>query len=117
MTDDASNQIGQHIPRMYRVALRVIADADKAHDVVQEACLKAVAKLATFNGQSTLVTWLHRITANCAKDAIRSEVRKGRARSLMQLQPIRPLTAPSAAEVAENRELSDLAWTLFEQLP
>jgi len=37
MDDRPANQIGLHVPRMYRVAYRLLADADKAHDVVQEA--------------------------------------------------------------------------------
>ena len=72
-------QVGLHVPRMYRVAFRLLADADKAHDAVQEACVKALAGMGRFNGRSALATWLHRITVNCAMDAIRSETRKDNA--------------------------------------
>jgi RNA polymerase sigma-70 factor (ECF subfamily) len=43
---------------------------------VQDACLKALASLGEFNGRATLATWLHRITVNCAKDAMRSQDRR-----------------------------------------
>ena len=43
MDDSQANQVGLHVPRMYRVAYRLLADADKAHDAVQDACVKALA--------------------------------------------------------------------------
>ncbi len=139
MDDSPANQIGLRMPRMYRVAYRLLADADKAHDVVQEACLKALAKIGGFDGRSALATWLHRITVNCAKDAIRSESRAehahqahaeqvlretgGGQRSASlnprhagdEVEAISPFGTP--AELAEKRELTDLAWRLLKALP
>jgi RNA polymerase sigma-70 factor (ECF subfamily) len=40
-------------------------DAD-AEDVTQTVLLQVVRKLATFRGESSLATWLHRITVNAA---------------------------------------------------
>jgi RNA polymerase sigma-70 factor (ECF subfamily) len=132
-------QIGLHVPRMYRVAFRMLADADKAHDAVQDACVKALAGMGRFNGQATLATWLHRITVNCAKDAIRSETRKENAHQAHAKQVLhaagisrRPAPGPhgqaghgveavspagTPAQQAEQRELSNLAWRLLEDLP
>ena len=132
-------QIGLHVPRMYRVAFRLLADADKAHDAVQDACVKALAGTGRFNGQATLATWLHRITVNCAKDAIRSETRKENAHQAHAKQVLhaagvsrRPSFGPhgqaghgveavspagTPAQQAERRELSNLAWRLLEDLP
>jgi len=112
-----SQQIGLHVPRMYRVAYRLLADADKAHDVVQEACVKALAKVVGFDGRSALATWLHRITVNCAKDAMRSESRKDHADAVLQSQPIDRAMPYSPAQVTETKELTDLAWALLEKLP
>jgi len=117
MADDGpAHEISLHVPRMYRVAYRLTADADRAHDVVQEACLKALAKMDGFDGRSTLATWLHRITVNCAKDALRSDSRKGRAQERLRdrANAARP---PGPDQTAEARELNALAWTLLEQLP
>jgi RNA polymerase sigma-70 factor (ECF subfamily) len=115
MTESPGNQISQHVPRMYRVAFRMLADADRAHDVVQDACVKALAAMGEFNGNATLATWLHRITVNCAKDAVRSQGRRDvRDR---QGERAREQVAASPAQTAENREASDIAWRLVEQLP
>lgn len=117
MDDSPASQIGQHVPRMYRVAYRMLADADKAHDAVQEACVKALAGMGRFNGQAALATWLHRITVNCAKDAVRSQGRAEHAHAALQSQTVNDAMPPSPAEAVENKELSDLAWRLLEELP
>jgi RNA polymerase sigma-70 factor (ECF subfamily) len=102
---------------MYRVALRLIGDADRAHDVVQEACLKALAGLGGFNEESMLSTWLHRITVNCAKDALRTKAGKDVPQRLRPAR--RPIAGAGASppEAAEARELCDLAWKLLRNLP
>ncbi len=117
MDDNPANQVGLHVPRMYRVAFRMLADADKAHDVVQEACVKALAGIGHFDGRASLACWLHRITVNCAKDALRSQGRKERALDALQSQPVNRGVAHSPADVIETKELSDLAWGLLEKLP
>jgi len=105
------------VPRMYRVALRIVGSADKAHDVVQEACLKALGNLDGFAGRSTMATWLHRITVNCAKDAMRRDSRKEHAHRRLQSQPVRQAPWLCPAKAAETKELMDLAWTLLDKLP
>lgn len=117
MGDSPANQLNQHVPRMYRVAYRLLADADKAHDVVQDACLKALASMDRFHGQASLATWLHRITVNCAKDAMRSQGREDHAHVVLQMQPVDHALAGSPAEALETKEMADLAWALLEKLP
>jgi RNA polymerase sigma-70 factor (ECF subfamily) len=117
MDNSPANQVSLHVPRMYRVAYRLLCDADAAHDAVQEACVKALASMGRFNGQATLATWLHRITVNCARDALRSQVRKDRAYAALQSQPADRAPAHSPAEILEFKELTDLAWRLLEALP
>jgi RNA polymerase sigma-70 factor, ECF subfamily len=50
----------------YALALRLTGDAHDAHDVVQEAYLRALRGLRRFRGEARFTTWLYRITANCA---------------------------------------------------
>lgn len=117
MSETTGNEIAAHVPRMYRVAFRLLGDADAALDAVQDACVKALAGMAGFNGQAAFATWLHRITVNCAKDALRSQGRKDRAYgALLHHGSDRP-GPPSPAEVLEAKELTELAWALVEQLP
>lgn len=117
MDDSPANQISLHVPRMYRVAYRLLADADKAHDVVQEACLKALTNVDGFDGRATIATWLHRITVNCAKEAMRRDSRKEHAHRRLQSQPANQVPGLCPAKAAETKELTDLAWTLLDKLP
>jgi len=57
--------------RLYRVARSVLADDSEAEDVVQEAYVRAFGSLGTFRGDSSLTTWLTRITLNEALGRLR----------------------------------------------
>ena len=117
MGDSPASQISRQVPRMYRVAYRLLADADQANDVVQEACVKALAHLGQFNGRAALATWLHRITVNCARDALRARGRQNNAQAALLAQSGSPAREHSPALVVEMKELSDLAFALLEKLP
>jgi len=59
--------------RLWSVAFRLLHDAEDAADAVQEAMLSAHRRAATFRGESTVRTWLHRITVNAALDRLRRQ--------------------------------------------
>ena len=61
----------RHNRRLYRVARSVMRNDSEAEDVVQEAYVRAFANLATFRGESSLATWLSRITLNEALGRLR----------------------------------------------
>jgi RNA polymerase sigma-70 factor (ECF subfamily) len=60
-------------PRLYRLALSLLHDADDAEDVVQESFLNAFNAIDAFRGQSGLGTWLYRITYNNALMRLRKQ--------------------------------------------
>jgi RNA polymerase sigma-70 factor (ECF subfamily) len=64
--------------RLVRVAARILGDSGEAEDVVQEAYVKAYRSLVEgrFDQRSSVPTWLHRIVANGAIDALRSRGRR-----------------------------------------
>lgn len=53
-------------PTLYRLALRLMGEADEAEDVLQESFIRACAHVDDFEGRSGLGTWLHRIVVNTA---------------------------------------------------
>ncbi|MFN8678137.1 MAG: sigma-70 family RNA polymerase sigma factor [Thermomicrobiales bacterium] len=65
----------RHAPRLYRLALHLMGDADEAEDVLQEAFISACAHIAEFEGRSGLGTWLHRIVRNTALGRLRAQAR------------------------------------------
>jgi RNA polymerase sigma-70 factor, ECF subfamily len=57
--------------QMYRLALKMLNDAQDAEDVLQNTFIKAFQHVAGFEGRSSLSTWLYRIAANEALMMIR----------------------------------------------
>ncbi len=62
-------------PQIYRLALKMVGDAQDAEDVLQDTFIKALRSLPSFEGRSSLSTWLYRIAVNEALMALRK--RKG----------------------------------------
>ena len=65
--------------RLYRLARGVVRDDFEAEDVVQEAYMRAFAHLEAFRGDSSLSTWLSRITINEALGRLRARQRAPQA--------------------------------------
>jgi RNA polymerase sigma-70 factor (ECF subfamily) len=68
--------VERHSRAVFRLAYRMTGNEMDAEDVVQEAFLKAYRALAQFESKSQFGSWLHRIVANCAYDALRSRARR-----------------------------------------
>jgi len=50
--------------RLFRIARSIVIDDSTAMDIVQEAHIKAYTKLDQFQGQTSFIAWLSRITRN-----------------------------------------------------
>jgi RNA polymerase sigma-70 factor (ECF subfamily) len=101
---------------VYGVILRTVADRSGADDLAQEVFLRVHRGLPAFRGESSLSTWLFRITRNvCA------EVRDQRQfeRSLDAVDDNRrPLVSPGTADRAfADMELRDRLDKALAQLP
>ncbi|HEY3473146.1 MAG TPA: sigma-70 family RNA polymerase sigma factor [Anaerolineales bacterium] len=58
---------------VYRLGLRMLGSPQDAEDVLQNTFLNALTHLASFEGRSSLSTWLYRIAANEALMLIRKK--------------------------------------------
>jgi RNA polymerase sigma-70 factor (ECF subfamily) len=74
--------VSEYGPAMLRVARIYVRDRAVAEEVVQETWLAVLNGIGSFEGRSTLKTWIFRILANRAKT--RAE-REGRTRPLSSL--------------------------------
>ena len=63
--------LSRYQQQVYTLALRLLDDPAEAADVVQEVFLKVFRNISSFRGQSTLKTWIYRITVNEAHNARR----------------------------------------------
>ncbi|HEY8007466.1 MAG TPA: RNA polymerase sigma factor [Methylocella sp.] len=59
--------------RLYRIARGILRNESEAEDAVQEAYVKAFTHLGSFRGDSSLATWLSRITMNEALGRLRRQ--------------------------------------------
>jgi len=55
--------------------LRMTASVQDAEDIVQDTYLRALAKINTFRGESSLKTWIFSIASNLARDLLKSKKR------------------------------------------
>lgn len=54
----------QNADRIYRLALRLLHDEQQADGVVQNAFLSLITHADTFEGRSSIATWLYRVAHN-----------------------------------------------------
>ena len=59
------------VPGLLRYARSIVRDPALAEDLVQDTLARALDRQATFRGDSSLATWLHRILHNLAVDRLR----------------------------------------------
>lgn len=97
---------------VYTLALRLLNDPSEASDVVQEVFLKVFRNIGSFRGQSTLKTWIYRITVNEAHNTRRWFFRHRRREIELDTNPeearnwkeIIPDRSRSPFDVAFDRE-------------
>jgi RNA polymerase sigma-70 factor, ECF subfamily len=68
--------VDQHQPAMLRLAQMYVSSRAVAEEVVQEAWIGILKGLSTFQGRSSLRTWMYKIVTNVAKTR---GVREGRS--------------------------------------
>ncbi len=104
--------VRDHLDAVYRVAFSVVRDSALAEDVSQDAILKAWNALPTFRGESTLRSWLLRITHNTAISTLRRRREELRDPNLL---PERPSSSTTESAV-EGRLLIDAFEAALDQL-
>jgi RNA polymerase sigma-70 factor (ECF subfamily) len=72
---------------VYALCLRLLDDEGEASDVVQEVFLKIFRNIGNFRGQSSLKTWIYRITVNEAHNARRWFFRHRRREVELDTEP------------------------------
>lgn len=68
---DLAARLPAEVPGLLRFARHLTRDEARADDLVQDTLSRALERAATFRGDSSLATWLHRILHNLAVDAAR----------------------------------------------
>ncbi len=115
-----------HSGRMLSVCRRILRNEEEAKDAVQEAFVSAFRAIPSFEGNSQLGTWLHRIAVNASLMRLRAKKRRPEE-SIDDLQPafqddgharIEPRDwSPSALQMVETRETREFVRGCIDRLP
>src|SRR5213083_1531559 len=62
----------EHSRSIYYLALRMLGDPTQAEDATHDVFLKACRKLCDFKGNSSIRTWLYRITINHCQNVLQT---------------------------------------------
>jgi RNA polymerase sigma-70 factor (ECF subfamily) len=65
--------LGHYQDRLFGVCLRMVGDHESARDLVQDAMVKIIQGLDSFDGRAKLSTWLIRVTMNACLTHLRRE--------------------------------------------
>ncbi|NNF45010.1 MAG: sigma-70 family RNA polymerase sigma factor [Phycisphaerales bacterium] len=127
--DDAAYEtlVRTYAPRLFPVARRIVASDAEANDAVQDAFISAFKSIDRFSEESSLRTWLHRITVNAALMLLRSRRRRPEQRSIDELLPRFEANghrvdtgggwSTAAVEGLEREEKRRLLTRLLDELP
>jgi RNA polymerase sigma-70 factor (ECF subfamily) len=63
--------VDRYSEMLFRLAYRITGNEADAEEVVQETFLRAYRKLDSFDGRSSVSTWLFRIATNCGLDLLK----------------------------------------------
>lgn len=113
--DDPSERLGAlfdaHQARLYRLARRMVADAEEARDLVQEAFLRAARRLGSVPADEPGAgAWLARVVVNLCRDrGRRLEVRRRAAATVLRPVEAAPESGPESRAVARRAVQTALA--------
>ncbi len=103
--------VRRHQDRIFNVCFWYLNDYQEADDAAQEVFIKLFQSLKTFRGESSLATWLYRITMNTCKNKSKSADFRFRRRSRSidqqengQRNPEIPDHAPNPGQQLDSRE-------------
>ena len=102
----------EHAAHVERLLARLVGPRADREDLLQDVFAAAIEAFPRFRGESSVKTWLHRITINVAH----AELRRPRHRRDVPLDDEPQATGPSPAQDAERRELATKLYAHLDTL-
>ena len=108
----------EHSRAIYYLALRFLADPQKAEDATHDVFLKAFRKMDQFRGEASWRTWLYRITINHCRNLQQTWHERHVLTSMDEtIWDQTPATTDSPLRVLETKELGQRIQQALEALP
>jgi RNA polymerase sigma-70 factor (ECF subfamily) len=116
--DEASfnELVKRYQEKVYWIARRIAGDHDGADDIAQEVFIKAYSALKDFRGESSVYTWLYRVTINLSLNA----ARRKKVREFSRIDEFFELAAEereNPEKILEANEQTELLNEAIQQLP
>lgn len=116
--------IKQHQPLVFNTALGIVQNHEDAEEIAQDVFIEVYQQYKNFKGDSSVSTWLYRITTNKCIDLLRKKKSKKRyafITSLFTPESNEPITDAAhfvhPGVQAENKEKAAYLFKAIEQLP
>jgi RNA polymerase sigma-70 factor (ECF subfamily) len=107
----------EHSRAIYYLSLRLLADPEKAEDATHDVFLKAFRKLSQFRGDSSVRTWLYRITINHCRNLQQTWHNRTMISNVDDaLWETTPASCDSPLRVLETKELGERIQTALDAL-
>ncbi|WP_047981999.1 sigma-70 family RNA polymerase sigma factor [Ornithinibacillus contaminans] len=105
----------EHGNDLVRLAVNYVKDRETAKDMVQNTFIKCYENLDNFRYESSIKTWLYRITINQCKDYLKSwNYRKIQAKNYIENVGVSKLisTEETIIKMEESKEMKDYIFSL-----
>ena len=103
-----------HAPRLLNTALYLLGNRQDAEDVTQEVFKSVYIGLPQFKEESSVHTWMHRITLNKCNEFLRAKNRKKRKGILLSLFDFLPIETTETPELMFI--LKEAEWRLWQRI-
>jgi RNA polymerase sigma factor (sigma-70 family) len=114
----------EHKNLVYNLTLHYVQNVEDAQEVTQDVFVSAHQSLDSFKHDSTIRTWLYRITINKSLDLIKAKQRKKRFANITSLffensaeLKYNPAAIDHPGIELENKEATERIFRLINQLP
>jgi RNA polymerase sigma-70 factor (ECF subfamily) len=101
-------------PRILNTAFYLLGNRQDAEDVTQEVFKSVVVGVASFKAESSIQTWMYRITLNKCNEFLRSKNRKKRKGIMISIVDSQPLITEETPELVHI--LKEAEWLLWKQI-
>lgn len=71
-----SRLISENQTKVYRIALSIVKNHSDAEDIAQEVFIRIYTSISSFKGNSSLATWIYKITYNRSLDFLKKNNKK-----------------------------------------